>query len=115
MNSDPDAREEGDFSELPSRTALDEALAAEFRRRVLAEPGCIKFTMIRHQGLGPQRESLKPVLLRGEVVWQAEQFNGFIRVLFGIFHGVQWRIDHDDFGALGAGLCKGEVGAGDTD
>ena len=76
MNSDPNAPDEGDFSEIPSRTALDEALAAEFRRRVLAEPGCIKFTMIRHQGLGPQRESLKPVLLRGEVVWQAEQFNG---------------------------------------
>ena len=66
---------DGDF-DAPSRTALDGALADEFRRRVLAEPGCVKFTMIRHQGLGPQRESLKPLTLRGEVVWQAEQFNG---------------------------------------
>ena len=65
-----------DFQDAPSRTALDEALAAEFRRRVLGEPGCVKFTMIRHQGLGPQRESLKPLLLRGALVWQAEQFNG---------------------------------------
>ena len=65
-----------DFQEAPSRTALDESLAEEFRQRVLAEPGCVKFTMIRHQGLGPQRESLKPLMLRGEQVWQAEQFNG---------------------------------------
>ncbi len=65
-----------DFQESPSRTALDESLAEEFRRRILAEPGCVKFTMIRHQGLGPQRESLKPLMLRGEQVWQAEQFNG---------------------------------------
>ena len=65
-----------DFQEVPGRTALDETVAAEFRRRVLSEPGCIKFTMIRHQGLGPQRESLKPLILRGEQVWQAEQFNG---------------------------------------
>ncbi len=68
--------DDGGFGDAPSRTALDAALADEFRRRVLAEPGCVKFTMIRHQGLGPQRESLKPVSLRGEVVWQAEQFNG---------------------------------------
>ena len=65
-----------EFQTTPVRTALDEALAEEFRRRVLAEPGCIKFTMIRHQGLGPQRESLKPLMLRGETVWQSEQFNG---------------------------------------
>ncbi len=65
-----------DFQEAPARTALDEMLADEFRRRVLAEPGCVKFTMIRHQGLGPQRESLKPLMLRGEQIWQAEQFNG---------------------------------------
>ena len=65
-----------DFQEASSRTVLDGALADEFRRRVLVEPGCVKFTMIRHQGLGPQRESLKPLMLRGEQVWQAEQFNG---------------------------------------
>ncbi len=65
-----------EYQDPPSRTALDEALAEEFRRRVLAEPGCVKFTMIRHQGMGPQRESLKPLMLRGEQVWQAEQFNG---------------------------------------
>lgn len=67
---------EDEFEELTSRTALDSELADEFRRRVLAEPGCVKFTMIRHQGLGPQRESLKPLKLRGEMVWQSEQFNG---------------------------------------
>ena len=65
-----------EYQDPPSRTALDEALAEEFRRRVLAEPGCVKFTMIRHQGMGPQRESLRPLMLRGEQVWQAEQFNG---------------------------------------
>ncbi len=77
MTSDtPATAPEADFREAPPRTALDAAIADEFRRRVLAEPGCVKFTMIRHQGLGPQRESLKPVTLRSEVVWQAEQFNG---------------------------------------
>ena len=65
-----------DYQEPPARTALDAALSEEFRRRVLTESGCVKFTMIRHQGLGPQRESLKPLMLRGEQVWQAEQFNG---------------------------------------
>ena len=59
-----------------SRTALSADLTEEFRRRVLQEPGCVKLTLVRHRGLGPQRESLKPVLLRGEIQWQSEQFNG---------------------------------------
>ena len=68
--------EEVDLQEAPARTALDAALKEEFRRRILREPGCVKFTLVRHQGLGPQRESLKPLMLRGEVVWQSEQSNG---------------------------------------
>lgn len=74
--SDSDQGEVSVIGLEESRTALDEKLADEMRRRVLNEPGCVKFTMIRHQGLGPQRESLKPVKIRGEVVWQAEKFNG---------------------------------------
>ena len=67
----------GEFDEDPvPRTALAPELAEEFRRRVLAEPGCVKFTMVRHQGTGPQRESLRPIRLRGEVQWQAEQWDG---------------------------------------
>ena len=62
--------------ELESRTALPVELVEEFRRRVLQEPGCVKLTLVRHRGLGPQRESLKPVLLKGEIQWQSEQFNG---------------------------------------
>lgn len=66
-----------DDSELfVSRTALSDDLADEFRRVVFGTTGCVKFTMVRHQGLGPQRESLKPVKLRGEIVWQSEEFNG---------------------------------------
>ena len=62
--------------DLESRTALSGDLADELRRRVLAEPGCVKLTLVRHRGVGPQRESLKPVRLRGEMQWQSEQFNG---------------------------------------
>lgn len=67
-----------------SRTALDAAIADEFRRRALNERECVRFTMVRHQGLGPSRMSLKPMRLRGATVWQEERFDGrkvFVRNL----------------------------------
>ena len=73
---DANATQDPLFEEPVPRTALDPGLAGEIRRRVFAEPGCVKFTMVRHQGLGPQRESLRPIRLRGEVQWQAERWNG---------------------------------------
>lgn len=58
------------------RTALEPEMADEIRRRVFDEPGCIKLTLIRHQGLGAPKESIKPVSLHGEIIWQAEQTDG---------------------------------------
>lgn len=67
-----------------SRTALGAELSGEFRRRALDERDCVRFTMVRHQGLGPSRTSLKPMRLRGATVWQEERFDGkkvFVRNL----------------------------------
>lgn len=52
------------------RTALDAAVAEEIRRRVLEEPGCLRLTLTLRHGGGASRESLRPILLRGETVWQ---------------------------------------------
>lgn len=62
--------------EFTPRTALDPEMADEIRRRVFDEPGCVKLTLIRHQGLGAPKESLKPISLHGELIWQAEQTDG---------------------------------------
>lgn len=79
MDSEDDAKTEG-----ASRTALGAELSDEFRRRALDERECVRFTMVRHQGLGPSRISLKPMLLRGATAWQEERFDGkkvFVRNL----------------------------------
>lgn len=77
MTSDTDTPVDGAAAdETTSRTALPAAVAEELRRRALSEADCVKFTMIRHQGLGPARESLKPISLRGETAWQHERFDG---------------------------------------
>ena len=79
MDSEDDAKTEG-----ASGTALGAELSDEFRRRVLDERECVRFTMARHQGLGPSRISLKPMLLRGATAWQEERFDGkkvFVRNL----------------------------------
>lgn len=66
-----------DFEEeFTSRTALDPEMSEEIRRRVFDEPGCLKLTLIRHQGIGAPKESLKPISLHGELIWQAEQTDG---------------------------------------
>ncbi|MDD5708283.1 MAG: SAM-dependent methyltransferase [Kiritimatiellae bacterium] len=56
-----------------SRTSLSDELTTEIRRRVLDEPGFTRLTLVRHQGGGASRESLRPVIMRGETYWQAER------------------------------------------
>ncbi len=59
-----------------SRTALDGEIRAEFEKRVLDPEDCVRFTLVRHQGVGPAKESLRPVTISGKMVWQLEQTNG---------------------------------------
>lgn len=68
-----DALDEERFS---SRTALDPSLAEEFSRRVLDEGDCVRFTLVRHQGLGPAKESLRPLVVSGRLAWQHEKNDG---------------------------------------
>ena len=55
------------------RTALDEVLLAEFRQRILDTGEWLRLTLVRHQGSGAKRESLRPLLIRNAVCWQAER------------------------------------------
>lgn len=64
------------LEEFSPRTALDAEIAEEINHRVFNDQGFVKLTLIRHQGLGAPKESLKPVSLHGEVVWQSEQTDG---------------------------------------
>ncbi len=59
-----------------SRTALDEEVAAELRARALDIKDAGRFTLVRHQGIGAAKESLRPVTISGRLVWQLEQTNG---------------------------------------
>ncbi len=72
FNDEDDGRD----LQFESRTALDSALAGEFLKRVLDEGDCVRFTLVRHQGLGPARESLRPLKISGRLVWQREECNG---------------------------------------
>jgi len=57
-----------------SRTALDEALQAEFRQRILETTDWQRFTLARHRrGRGAGRESLRPLMIRDAVCWQLER------------------------------------------
>lgn len=67
--------EDEDFDFVP-RTTLEKELADELRKRVLSEDECIRFTMVRHQGLGPSKESLRPLSISGVMQWQLEQSVG---------------------------------------
>lgn len=67
--------DEEDFEFTP-RTTLDQELAEELRKRVLSEQECVRFTMVRHQGLGPSKESLRPLSISGVTQWQLEQTIG---------------------------------------
>ena len=55
------------------RTVLDAALQAEFRQRILDAGAWLRLTLVRHQGGGAARESLRPLLIRDAVCWQAER------------------------------------------
>ena len=55
------------------RTALDAVLLAEFRQRILDTGEWMRLTLVRHQGGGAGRESLRPLLIRDAVCWQAER------------------------------------------
>lgn len=64
-----------DFANEPSRTALPAEMAGEIERRFFS-PECVKITLVRHQGIGPRRTSMKPVRLRGQLAWQTETTDG---------------------------------------
>lgn len=59
-----------------ARTALDDELRAELLRRTTDPADCVRLTLARHQGLGPARESIRPVTLGGATVWQRERTQG---------------------------------------
>ena len=46
------------------RTTLDASLQAEFRQRILEADAWLRLTLVRHQGGGAVRESLRPILIR---------------------------------------------------
>ncbi len=56
------------------RTQLDDATATEIERRVFSTPGFHRLTLVRRQGGGTNRESLRPLVLRGQSLWQHETF-----------------------------------------
>jgi hypothetical protein len=53
--------------------ALPAGLADEIRRRVLEEPGLVRLTQVSRSGGRSCRISLRPVMLRGERLWQEER------------------------------------------
>lgn len=59
-----------------AKTALNEDLREELLRRTLDPADCIRLTLVRHQGLGPSKESIRPVTIGGVVAWQSEQTKG---------------------------------------
>jgi SAM-dependent methyltransferase len=69
MTSDAILPMEGDAG----RTALEPAMLAEFRQRILENPDWLRLTLVRHQGGASGRESLRPVLIREATCWQAER------------------------------------------
>ena len=55
-----------------SRTDLPIELAEEIRKRVLAEPGFMKVTQVVRRGGATFRVSLRPVVIKGERLYQGE-------------------------------------------
>ena len=55
-----------------SRTDLSVELAEEIRKRVFVEPGFMKITQVVRRGGGTFRVSLRPVVLKGEKLFQGE-------------------------------------------
>jgi len=55
-----------------SRTNLPDELAEEIRKRVFGEPGFMKVTQVVRRGGGTFRVSLRPVVIKGEKLFQGE-------------------------------------------
>lgn len=55
-----------------SRTELSAELAGEIRKRVFVEPGFMKVTQVVRRGGGLFRVSLRPVVIKGEKLYQGE-------------------------------------------
>lgn len=55
-----------------SRTDLSVELAGEIRKRVFVEPGFMKITQVVRRGGGTFRVSLRPVVIKGEKLFQGE-------------------------------------------
>ena len=55
-----------------SRTDLSVELVEEIRKRVFAEPGFMKVTQVVRRGGGTFRVSLRPVVIKGEKLFQGE-------------------------------------------
>lgn len=66
--------EEPDFQ---PRTALDPKIREELDHALRGRmDGIVRFTMVRHQGLGPKKESFRPVLIGAGRFWQHEEYRG---------------------------------------
>ena len=67
---------EEDEGEFRPKTALPDELRAELLARTLDAGDCIRLTLVRHQGLGPAKESVRPVASGGTTLWQSERTQG---------------------------------------
>ena len=59
--------------EPTGRTALEPAMAAEIRQRVMETSNWLRLTLVRRQRGAVSRESLRPFLMRGATSWQVER------------------------------------------
>lgn len=66
---------EEDF-EFTSRTALADEVYDELLERAGDIKTVIRFTLSRHGGLGPSKQSLHPVEISGKALWQLEEQRG---------------------------------------
>lgn len=58
------------------KTALPDDLRAELLRRALDPGDCVRLTLVRHQGLGPAKESVRPVKVGEATAWQSGRSQG---------------------------------------
>lgn len=73
MSSESSAVPEPGDGAQTARGSLESELAAEILRRAFDEPGCMRLTCVTRGGHQTAKSSLRPVVLRGERVWQHER------------------------------------------
>lgn len=87
MNDNEESLPENPWDDKP-RTSLPQELSDELERRALDPSDCIRLTLVPHQGLDRQRESIRPTEIAGAPVWQLERRQGK-QVLVENFHGAE--------------------------